>query len=985
MKKFLTTIIVIIIAVSLGFGVFYLVKDNEVISIKTASLYKNVNEKFSLGLDLQDPNSYTKVEVYSTDENVLKVTSEKVEIDGNTATGEFEAVAGGVAKIVFKTNNVKFRNVTCDVIVCDGSISYPFRIFTAEDLAKIGNDPVYTLDKCYELANDIDLGTMLDINAGDYWTPLGEYNGSFNGMGYTIENLVLGSSHTNNGLFSKISKNGKVENVRFSNVVVKSVGGNEQNMGAVAGINNGSIERIEVKSINITCDNPNAVIGGVVGQNETKIGVNNSVSLAQIDRASAIISGTDACRGTIGGVAGKNIGGKIVLSYSRGAIKAGTNSIIGGIVGLNKFAQGASGNKAGAMLQEGYSTLDITKESSVTGQVIGGVVGKTEDSSATAEKVNKISGMYYESETLQGVGNEEDIQHCVMKTGETNGILTDLSTLVSAVYGKYSYNVDLEKWEETDKKAYLWNTEVWETKVGENDGYPVINFKDVDFMLQTGINGTPTIIENVSEFADKINADLNGTFIINSVIDLSGIDWEPIGTESAPFTGRIYGFSNSLIKGLTVSGMERVGLFGYVGKGAIIDGLSFEGATVSGDYAGIIAGVNYGQIQNFSFKLNCSVTANKSGGAVAGINHGIIYGYSDVNSINNLIVNGSIESCEIITGASGANLGGVAGENHGTIKSFDTSKVISVKGVTLKDRNGATNLGGVAGINHGNIERVVVEGVTTTYSNSAKATSVGGVAGYNDGNIAIATVNGVTLSGQYVGGIAGQVFFGEKGKAVSACKVNNTSITGDFAGGITASLNVGYSVNINISVNYLKILSADITTVTNLDTLLEKPEITNVMVKDTSLMGGQTGGIVSSLAKGIISDAYVNVNLRGSQNAGIAYSIGYKATDGSCGEGGLISNVVAVVKGVSGVSYSSSANQIHKQPIPKSRNAGFIVNYHFFDVENNLKHQTHSGIPFINPHMGLNEDAMKSAKNWEFLSVNRWIVKDGETPRLYIM
>lgn len=996
MKKFLTTIIVIIIAVSLGFGVFYLVKDNEVISIKTASLYKNVNEKFSFGLDLQDPNSYTKIEVYSTDEKVLKVTSKKVEIDGNTAMGEFEAVAGGVAKIVFKTNNAKFRNVTCDVVVCDGSISYPFRIFTAEELVKIGNDPVYTLDKCYELANDIDLGTILDINAGDCWEPLGEYSGSFNGMGYTIENLVLGNTYVNNGLFSKITKNGKVENVRFSNVVVKSENAIEQNMGAVAGMNCGSIERVEVKGIKITCTNSNAVIGGVVGENRTTIGTNNSVSLAQIDRASAIIEATDACSGTIGGVVGKNIGGKIVLSYSRGAIKAGANSIIGGIVGLNSFAKDSIGNnKTGAMLQEGYSTLNITKNDGEN-PVIGGIIGKNDDASTTAAgSVNKISGMYYESgnsgvgKVNDSVGKVNDKEYCVMKADGTYGVLTDLSTLISAVSGKYTYSEDSEGngqfvLAESDKVYYFWNTGVWETKVGENDGYPVINFKDVDFILQTGIDGTLTKVASKSEFIDKINANLNGTFIIEGVIDLAG-DWEPIGTEAAPFTGRIYGLSNSLIKGLTVSGKANAGLFGYVGQGAVIDGLSFEGATVSGNYAGIIAGVNYGQIQNFSFKSNCSVTANTSGGAVAGSNHGKIYGYSGVNSINGLTPNGLIESCEIVAGASNVNLGGVAGENHGTIESDDKNKVISVKKVTLKDGKGANYLGGVAGINHGNIERVEVESLRIVYPDSAKANSVGGVAGYNYGNISVATVKEVTLSGQYVGGVAGQVFFKEDDKSVSACKVSDASITGDYAGGITASLNVGYSVTINISVNYLKILYSDITTITNLNTLLEKPQITNVMVDNTSLMGGQTGGIVSSLEKGVVSDAYVNVDLRGGGNAGIAYSIGYKATNGSCGEGGLISNVVAIVKGSSGVSYSSSANQIHKQPVPKSRNVGFIVNYHFFDVDNKLRHQTHSGIPFINPHMGLNEYQMKFATNWSFLNNNRWIVKDGEIPRLYIM
>jgi len=51
MKKFLVTLVVILIAVSLGFGIFFLVRDNEVISIKSTSLYKDANQTFEIALD----------------------------------------------------------------------------------------------------------------------------------------------------------------------------------------------------------------------------------------------------------------------------------------------------------------------------------------------------------------------------------------------------------------------------------------------------------------------------------------------------------------------------------------------------------------------------------------------------------------------------------------------------------------------------------------------------------------------------------------------------------------------------------------------------------------------------------------------------------------------------------------------------------------------------------------------------------------------
>ena len=113
MKKFLVTLIVIILAVSIGFGVFYLVRDDEVISLKTASLFKDVGEKFEVSLDMKNANSYTTVQVSTSDEGVVKLSDSKVSKKNGKATGSFEAIKGGNAKITFKTNNAKFRNITC--------------------------------------------------------------------------------------------------------------------------------------------------------------------------------------------------------------------------------------------------------------------------------------------------------------------------------------------------------------------------------------------------------------------------------------------------------------------------------------------------------------------------------------------------------------------------------------------------------------------------------------------------------------------------------------------------------------------------------------------------------------------------------------------------------------------------------------------------------------------------------------------------------
>ena len=51
MKKFIVYLLVIILTVSLGFAIFYLVRDNEVISISSASIYKDAGDSFTLDIN----------------------------------------------------------------------------------------------------------------------------------------------------------------------------------------------------------------------------------------------------------------------------------------------------------------------------------------------------------------------------------------------------------------------------------------------------------------------------------------------------------------------------------------------------------------------------------------------------------------------------------------------------------------------------------------------------------------------------------------------------------------------------------------------------------------------------------------------------------------------------------------------------------------------------------------------------------------------
>lgn len=385
MKKFLVYLLVIILTVSLGFGIFYLVRDNEIISISSASIYKDAGESFTLDIDHQNKKSYTEITVTSSDDSIVKG-----EYDAKNGQFKATAVSGGVARINIRTSNAKFRNLWCDVIVGDGTVETPYYISTAEQLASIGMGagdgegafkgstqfkPEYERYKsnmCYKLVADIDTST---VNKG-YWVPLQNFNGRFDGNGLTISNIyidavgyktALGDNadvrHDTNkpaGLFATVGADAVVYNFKVSNY---SAVGTYSDFGVISATNYGTIERIEVKDA--YCSVKSAVFGGIAGRNITtekevvkKDEKGNETQnferiLARIDRTSVnnLTLGqkttTDASgntttsilgvSGTVGGITGVNNGGRVVYSYVRGTVYFGSSAdvIFGGVIGQN--------------------------------------------------------------------------------------------------------------------------------------------------------------------------------------------------------------------------------------------------------------------------------------------------------------------------------------------------------------------------------------------------------------------------------------------------------------------------------------------------------------------------------------------------------------------------------------------------------------------------------------------------------------------------
>ena len=463
MKKFVVYLLVIVLVVSLGFGIFYLVRDNEVISISSASIYKDAGESFSL--DVTHTNKRSDVKVYSSDDDIVSVR-----YDQDNTQVLANANKGGVARINVRTTNAKFRNLWCDVIVGDGSIDTPFYISTAEQLAAIGmgaeitdaeGNPTgvyaggegyekYHSNLCYKLVSSIDAST---VNQG-FWVPLQKFNGRFDGNGLTISNVYIDAAGYKTalkdkadtrfvtggdaGIFASIENSGIVYNFKVDNFTAVGTYGN---FGSIAGINRGTVERIEIKDAYLSANASS--LGGIVGRNESTVKrtivvdaegnetENREKVVARLDRNSInfvagesrsvdaqgnVTTNITGTTGIIGGVVGYNKGGVIVYSYAKGEIFFGDDSTAeityGGVVGRNEAVtlddlpinvDAGETKMQGASIKDCYASIETTLKATPNAQsVFGGAVGhnidkKIENFEDTQDEIvnNYLIGVYY--------------------------------------------------------------------------------------------------------------------------------------------------------------------------------------------------------------------------------------------------------------------------------------------------------------------------------------------------------------------------------------------------------------------------------------------------------------------------------------------------------------------------------------------------------------------------------------------------------------
>ena len=260
-------------------------------------------------------------------------------------------------------------------------------------------------------------------------------------------------------------------------------------------------------------------------------------------------------------------------------------------------------------------------------------------------------------------------------------------------------------------------------------------------------NYTVTSAEGLKNIAELVNEewklDINITLTNN--IDLTGIDWTPIGKDdNKAYTGTFDG-NGKTITGLTVTRSNRyTGLFGFI-KGTVKNVVLTEVNITSGTFVGGVAGWSFGgNIEN------CSVSGSVSGSS--GSDVGGVVGYQQVGSITGCSSSATVKGTERAGGVVGVTNGGttpltacyatgnVTVENDGTSNAW-AGGIVGMNGTgTLIACYAAGNVsgnivGGAVGVNYATVTACYwsglpdndnggatkVDGTTVTWQNAVDA------------------------------------------------------------------------------------------------------------------------------------------------------------------------------------------------------------------------------------------------------------------------
>lgn len=838
--------------------------------LKSFSANKSINFK---GTD----NAKITVDLWDGSKFNLK----KYDQGGNTLSEELDS-------LYIKTNGNDLPNTQTGkdfvyIWVADGEQLKGIQNYANE------NEDSNILSYNFALKNDINATDVSGYQAigGDYSNSNGSnkaFNGNFDGrgnriIGLNVNNVNLnGNTATDNvGVFGTIGEKGIVKNLKVYSSTFKGY----DNVGAIAGTNNGTIDNVttlgntveavgSANSVSLdgtpvnSQNNVNVgAAGGVVGTNNGT--VNNATS------RDSVIAGEDTPSTTIlttaGGIAGIN-NGLVSNSQSHSAVTASEDSTysLGGIVGVNTAKDNTTDNEITAGLDNvnAYGVTSGIYSNIAKSSNIGGIAGINKGTLHDAYNESIVKG----SSNVGGIAgtNSGEISLIVngasvtaegdytgglvgsttgdISDGRNNGVIVG-NKYVGGLVGSNGSDVTLEDLT-NDSSAEI---------IGENyvGGIAGSNYGTITAEDQTNLINRGSITGN--KYIGGIAGENNGTITnVNNDIVLNATG------SNAQYFGGVTGINKGTITNATNSGNINASGATYVGgitgqNNGTLSGAGNKGKVTGKDYVGGVAGLNtkniIGTVDNIIGIKNEGTVIAEAGGA------GGIFGKNEANIQYAEFVNSGT-----VTGTAGTTgTGGIFGENTGDI---DHS---SLKNEVNGNVSGVNNVGGLIGINSGTIEggrdeashyykyQIYNNGTITATGNGS---NIGGLIGYNKNDTTTGKIGSLT-AGYNTGNIAASGsnnVGGIVGTNEGTVKEVFNTIVGN--GSVTGNTNVGGLIGTNSGT-------------------LSNAYSTSIVVGKTNV-----GNVVGDNTNGTVTNIYatnISGNLIGTNNGKINTSYSFSSSD----------------------------------------------------------------------------------------------------------
>ena len=691
-----------------------------------------------------------------------------------------------------------------------GTEDVPYQITSLSNLRWI-SDNVDSWDNHFIQTANIDAADTQNWNEGMGFNPIGSssfFSGNYDGQNYTVEDLFINRSNSNNvGLFSQIN-GAVVENIKLidadvsglsnvgslvgtsgANSVIRESSGDgivygNSNVGGLVGYNNNT--NIIFCYTGCTVNGSDSSIGGLIGSMSEQSAVLNCYSISSVNGNS-----------NVGGLVGDSNDANISNCYSMGNVNG--NEIVGGLVGA---------------IGEQSSVFNCYSNGSVNGDSeVGGLVGDNFDSD--------VSNSFWNIETSGQTASSGGSGKTTIEMQDV-ATFTDLSTagldtswdFIGNPFDDLNYD-DYWNVDEVNNNGYVylsWQfshpvTAEFSVSINLIELGEAIQFTDLSFGNQ--ITSWQWDFDN-DGFIDSEEQNPQWTYgeagIYSVVLTVSDNEFEDselktdcisviilpagLGTEEVPYQisnlGNLIWISENPLswekhfiqtadidvlntqnsndgEGFSPIGLDHYNPFSgnYDGQDYSIDGLFIN--RPDSDNIGLFGYIDGAVIENIEL-IDVDISGLSNVGSLVGKSEGF-EGHTVVRECSsNGIVNGS-----------GFSIGGLIGSNEGYWASV-------LNCYSIGSVNGNSSVGGLVGYSYDVNISLCYSSCTVDGSGS----SIGGLIGNNYGyfssisnSYSIGNVNG----NEYVGGLVGTL--GEQSSVLNCYSMGNVignSVVGGLVG-----------------------------------------------------------------------------------------------------------------------------------------------------------------------------------------------------------